>query len=130
MIITFVGTETYVAYIKANGVMVLTNVTIQMTRKATARVSYILALCYHTKYSNIITDINYVLVRSQMNFVYLGMSTCPEYQFTCKNKRCVANSKKCDGNNDCGDFSDEIYPCSGRNKQYIFTFCVTTNSII
>ena len=38
---------------------------------------------------------------------------CPLNQFTCGNKRCVSNSKTCDGVNDCGDHSDEIVPCSG-----------------
>ena len=39
---------------------------------------------------------------------------CLQNQFTCTNRMCVANSKTCDGSNDCGDFSDEIVPCSGK----------------
>ena len=41
------------------------------------------------------------------------MNTCLKNQFTCSNKRCVPDSRTCDGVNDCGDFSDEIVPCSG-----------------
>ena len=51
------------------------------------------------------------------------MDTCLANQFGCKDKRCIANSKTCDGNNDCGDFSDEIYPCSGMNNRH---FCHAT----
>ena len=57
------------------------------------------------------------------------MSTCPKHQFTCRNKRCVAYGRICNGNNDCGDFTDEIYPCSGMNK-YQFYFLFFRNSII
>jgi hypothetical protein len=32
---------------------------------------------------------------------------CPLDVFTCDNIRCVSMSKHCDGENDCGDFSDE-----------------------
>ena len=30
------------------------------------------------------------------------------YQFACDNGRCKPDSYKCDGNNDCGDNSDEV----------------------
>jgi hypothetical protein len=50
--------------------------------------------------------------------VYIGMDACLDNQFRCKDNSCIANSKTCDGNNDCGDFSDEIYPCSGMNNRY------------
>ena len=43
----------------------------------------------------------------------LGMQVCLQNQFTCNNKQCIATSKTCDGVNDCGDYSDEILPCSG-----------------
>ena len=55
-------------------------------------------------------------------FRYLGMIHCPENQFTCRDKRCIADWKKCDGNNDCGDFSDEIYPCSGMANDDCFVY--------
>ena len=44
----------------------------------------------------------------------LGTNSCPKNQFTCSNKRCVASIKTCDGNDDCGDDSDEILrECGG-----------------
>ncbi|KAH3868410.1 hypothetical protein DPMN_031557, partial [Dreissena polymorpha] len=35
-------------------------------------------------------------------------SSCGANNFTCANGRCVSLTWKCDGQNDCGDFSDEI----------------------
>ena len=43
----------------------------------------------------------------------LGTTSCPKNQFTCSNKQCAAANKKCDGNDDCGDESDEILQCGG-----------------
>ena len=34
-------------------------------------------------------------------------------QFTCNNKRCIASSKVCNNEDDCGDQSDETHPCLG-----------------
>ncbi|KAL4715818.1 hypothetical protein ACJJTC_006397 [Scirpophaga incertulas] len=36
-----------------------------------------------------------------------GLS-CGPNQFTCKNGLCITDTWRCDGNNDCGDFSDEV----------------------
>ena len=41
------------------------------------------------------------------------MKSCHQNQFTCSNNQCIADSKTCNGVNDCGDYSDEILPCSG-----------------
>ena len=38
-------------------------------------------------------------------------SDCRSSAFTCDNGRCVAESDECDGNNDCGDNSDEQNCC-------------------
>lgn len=35
-------------------------------------------------------------------------ATCGKDQFTCKSGACIEASWRCDGNNDCGDMSDEI----------------------
>ncbi|XP_026332516.1 sortilin-related receptor isoform X2 [Hyposmocoma kahamanoa] len=37
-----------------------------------------------------------------------GSATCDPDQFTCKNGMCIAKNWRCDGNNDCGDLSDEV----------------------
>ena len=34
-------------------------------------------------------------------------SYCYSYQFECNNGRCVRDNYECDGDNDCGDNSDE-----------------------
>ena len=32
---------------------------------------------------------------------------CDSYEFSCDNGQCVPDSYRCDGDNDCGDNSDE-----------------------
>lgn len=56
-----------------------------------------------------------IWVKVLSNFTnILGTNSCPKNQFTCSNKRCVASKKTCDGNDDCGDDSDEILrDCGG-----------------
>ena len=39
-------------------------------------------------------------------------SNCPETHFTCNNMKCLRGSLVCDGDNDCGDGSDEIKGCT------------------
>lgn len=34
--------------------------------------------------------------------------TCGTDQFKCKNDLCIPKLWNCDGDNDCGDFSDEV----------------------
>lgn len=36
------------------------------------------------------------------------VKTCSPSQFACTNGNCVSQSMVCDGNNDCGDNSDEV----------------------
>ena len=39
---------------------------------------------------------------------------CPTNHFSCKNKNCISRAWVCDGDNDCGDNSDEMENCDSR----------------
>jgi len=45
-------------------------------------------------------------------------SNCKSWQFTCDNGKCTSESYKCDGDNDCEDWSDERN-CYGRKKRTV-----------
>ena len=45
--------------------------------------------------------------------IFSGGFGCPIDRFTCRNGNCVDISRKCDGNDDCGDNSDEDDGCIG-----------------
>ena len=48
-----------------------------------------------------------------MKIDFVDPSSCAVDQFTCANDKCLDSQLLCDGNNDCGDNSDESTICSG-----------------
>ena len=41
-----------------------------------------------------------------IQLIFTGYN-CESYQFTCDNGRCISDSSRCDGYDDCGDYSEE-----------------------
>ncbi|XP_066975828.1 uncharacterized protein [Macrobrachium rosenbergii] len=41
------------------------------------------------------------------SFIYLSLTVCDNTQFSCSNGDCIPKEKRCNGNDDCSDFSDE-----------------------
>ena len=50
-------------------------------------------------------------------------------QFTCENNICVPLSRICNGNNDCGDWSDEIRLCSSKNSFFSDQMYINTRDL-
>ena len=48
----------------------------------------------------------------KINIWILG-GACSTHQFLCANEKCVPVSWTCDGEDDCGDNSDETTSCTG-----------------
>lgn len=58
------------------------------------------------------------------SYIFLALpGSCSKDQFTCKNKECITNTWQCDGENDCGDDSDES-DCDTISKRF-FCFVFT-----
>ena len=52
-----------------------------------------------------------------INVLHLSIDRiCPSQNFLCANDKCLAAYYMCDGNNDCGDNSDESTICSGNDN--------------
>ena len=56
-----------------------------------------------------------------MIYVSKGGYGCSKEQFTCQNKKCIEQYFRCDGNDDCGDGSDETDGCRGNIGSYKIT---------
>ena len=53
--------------------------------------------------------------------LFFKISDCRDDQFTCKNELCVSQEMVCDGNDDCGDGSDEKTPCGMLISQLLYS---------
>ncbi|XP_046402896.1 uncharacterized protein LOC124168676 [Ischnura elegans] len=54
-----------------------------------------------------------------------GSPGCREWEFACRNGRCVPGTKYCDSMDNCGDLSDEPRHCSPCNRTYYGAVGVT-----
>ena len=59
------------------------------------------------------TSISFPWISTDINNIIIA-DTCDSDEFTCSNLKCRPESVVCDGNDDCGDNSDEEQDCGGR----------------
>ena len=60
-------------------------------------------------------------VTAVANDVFTAVSTCSDSQFSCSNGRCIYHTFECDGQDDCGDESDEL-KCSKLRSRHVSLF--------
>ena len=48
------------------------------------------------------------------------MTECPEGKFRCRDMFCLPERLTCNGENDCGDNSDELKVCGNYKTDYIY----------
>ena len=58
-------------------------------------------------YYSIIMILEACLFRVKSKSINILIATCSDGKLRCDNSKCVTFSNRCDGNNDCGDNSDE-----------------------
>ena len=46
----------------------------------------------------------------------MTIGNCPVDHYQCGDKRCIRETKMCDGKQDCLDNSDEVAGCNGKIK--------------
>ena len=46
-------------------------------------------------------------VNDNLNYLHLESTSCPRYQFQCKNKKCISRRNVCNLRDECRDDSDE-----------------------
>ena len=90
-------------------VMEKMTVGITVMRKAVAQVKPVGRAFFYTL-CQAIPRIIVSQLMSQLKITILG--SCPMNHFRCGNKRCVPNSRLCNGKDNCGDNTDEIEGCT------------------
>ena len=71
----------------------------------------------------VIRRYEHVLDRMFSVCVFSELTTCHVAEYTCSNAKCIQREWVCDGDNDCGDDSDEL-DCGKYNFLWINDMCV------
>jgi len=60
-----------------------------------------------TGHTHVVKLICFLMLFQIKKIVYWFTAGCGAHFYRCPNNRCIPHSSICDGNNDCGDTSDE-----------------------